>query len=98
MRTILQQCKLETDPTKVRTGSATDISNIDLHLLRNCIDRLPVAEIRERRHNFNVLYEEAMLSAEDRGISFTAMLLMLAHYKFIDDNKALRYFDPCYSS
>jgi hypothetical protein len=82
---------LETDPTKVPTGSGTDISNIDLHLLRNSIDRLPIDEIRERRHNFNILYEEAMLSAEDRGVSFTAMLLMLAHYKFIDDNKALRY-------
>jgi hypothetical protein len=32
-----------------------------------------------------------MISAESRGISFTAMLLMLAHYKFIDDNRALRY-------
>ena len=73
------------------TGSGTDISNIDLRLLRNSIDRLPIDEIRERRHNFNILYEEAMLSAEDRGVSFTAMLLMLAHYKFIDDNKALRY-------
>ena len=30
-----------------------------------------------------------MMSAGDRGISFTSMLLMLAHYKFIDDNKAL---------
>lgn len=90
VRTILQQCKLEADETKVHTGGATDISNIDLHLLRNCIDRLPIDEIQERRRNFNILYEEAMLSAEDRGVSFTAMLLMLAHYKFIDDNKALR--------
>jgi hypothetical protein len=32
-----------------------------------------------------------MISAEERGISFTRMLLMLAHYKFIDDNKALGY-------
>jgi voltage-dependent calcium channel len=62
-----------------------------LQQLRNSIDRLPLAEIRERRRNFNILYEEAMISAESRGISFTAMLLMLAHYKFIDDNKALRY-------
>lgn len=54
---------------------------------------MPVAEIRERRRNFSILYEEVMISADERGISFTAMLLMLAHYKFIDDNKALRYFD-----
>lgn len=78
--TILQQCRRE-----------TDVSDIDLHLLRNSIDRLPIEEIRERRRNFNILYEEAMISADHRGISFTRMLLMLAHYKFIDDNKALRY-------
>ena len=91
VKTILQQCKLEVDPTKVHTGAPTDISNIDLHLLRNAIDRLPIEEIRERRRNYNILYEEAMISADERGISFTSMLLMLAHYKFIDDNKALGY-------
>jgi len=91
VRTILQQCKLEADPTKVEAHNAAGIGNIDLHRLRNSIDRLPVEEIQERRHNFNILYEEAMFSAEDRGIAFTSMLLMLAHYKFIDDNKALRY-------
>jgi hypothetical protein len=75
----------------MHSSAPYDISNIDLHLLRNSIDRLPVEEIRERRRNYNILYEEAMVSADERGISFTAMLLMLAHYKFIDDNKALRY-------
>jgi len=60
-----------------------------LRLLGNAMDRLPVEEIRERRRNYNMLYEEAMVSAGERGISFTAMLLMLAHYKFIDDYKAL---------
>jgi len=94
--TILQQCR-DHDPMKVNHNDPYDISNIDLHLLRNAVDRLPVHEIRERRHNFNILYEEAMVSADERGISFTQMLLMLAHYKFIDDNKALRYNDPVFS-
>lgn len=67
------------------------MSDIDLRLLQNSIDRLPVEEIKERRRNFNILYEELMISVDTRGISFTRMLLMLAHYKFIDDNKALRY-------
>ena len=84
---ILQNCKREIDSSNTRT----DIGDVDLQLLRNCIDRLPVEEIRERRRNFNIMYEEAMISADERGISFTAMLLMLAHYKIIDDNKALRY-------
>ena len=88
---ILQQCKRDLDPTKEHTHGATDADHIDLRLLQNSIDRLPVEEIRERRRNYNILYEEAMISADARGISFTAMLLMLAHYKVIDDNKALRY-------
>ena len=77
----------------VHTGAPNDISNIDLDLLRNSIDRLPVEEIRERRRNYNILYEEAMVSGTERRISFTAMLLMLAHYKFINDNKALGYME-----
>lgn len=67
------------------------MADLDLQLLNHSISQLPIDEIRERRRNFNILYEEAMMSADERGISFTAMLLMLAHYKFIDDNKALRY-------
>jgi hypothetical protein len=73
----------------VHHGTPDDIGNIDLRALRNCVDLLPIDEIRERRRNYNILYEEAIMSADDRGISFTSMLLMLAHYKFIDDNKAL---------
>lgn len=86
--TILQRCKR--DP-KEHTHASTDIGHIDLGLLQKSIDQLPVEEIRERRRNYNILYEEAMISAGPKGISFTALLLMLAHYKFIDDNKALRY-------
>jgi voltage-dependent calcium channel len=93
--TILQQCRREADPSKIHLGGAhRDVSDIDVRLLRNSIDRLPVEEIRERRRNFNILYEEVMISADHRGISFTRMLLMLAHYKFIDDNKALRFIFP----
>jgi len=87
--TILQQCKIDGDTSKIAVSALEAEIGIDLTAFRNCIDRLPVAEIRERRRNYNILYEEAMMSATERGISFTAMVLMLAHYKFIDDNKAL---------
>jgi voltage-dependent calcium channel len=86
----LQQCKREIDP-KTTPEAPAEVAGLDLQLLSNSINQLPVEEIRERRRNFNILYEEAMTSASERGISFTSMLLMLAHYKFIDDNKALRY-------
>jgi hypothetical protein len=89
--TILQYVKQDIDPTKKPSHTPMETDHLDLRLLENAVCRLPVAEIRERRRNFNILYEEAMISADERGISFTAMLLMLAHYKFIDDNKALRY-------
>jgi voltage-dependent calcium channel len=94
----LQQCKRDLDPTRKHHHAPLETAHIDFHLLHNAIERLPVEEIRERRRNFNILYEEAMISCTDRGMSFTAMLVMLAHYKFIDDNKALRYFplDPQY--
>lgn len=88
---ILQQCKTEFGQTNPQLNDQINSYNINLKLLNNCISRLPVEEIRERRRNFNILYREAMTSAEGRGMSFTAMLLMLAHYKIIDDNKALRY-------
>jgi voltage-dependent calcium channel len=87
---ILQQITRDPNIARTRVDDPTDTSNIDLQLLENAVARLPVEEIRERRRNFNILYEEATLSADEKGISFTGMLLMLAHYKFIDDNKALR--------
>lgn len=40
----------------------------------------------------NTFYEEVLVSSDpDRGIQFTALLLILAHYKVINDNKSLRY-------
>src|SRR5947207_11248314 len=88
VRMIMQQCKLDGQTSKLSSTALEAELNLDLCAFRSCIADLPIAEIKERRRNFNILYEEAMMSATDRGISFTAMLLMLAHYKFIDDNKA----------
>ena len=88
---ILELCKNDNLATKSTNRDPTDISHIELDVLSRYINRFPAAEIRDRRRNYNILYEEAMMSASERGISFTAMLLMVAHYKFIDENKALRY-------
>lgn len=47
-------------------------------------------KIRKRRTLFSRIYHEAMISQEPgKGISFTNMLLMLAHHKLIDDREAL---------
>ena len=40
----------------------------------------------------NMFYEEVLVSADpDRGISFNTLLMILAHYKVINDNKSLRF-------
>ena len=41
---------------------------------------------------FTLFFEECLVSADkDYGVSFDSVLLILAHYKIINDNKSLRY-------
>lgn len=64
---------------------------IDLKLLNEKLKKMPIDEIRQRRNELNVFYAEVLHSADpDRGINFTALLMILAHYKIINDNKSLR--------
>ncbi|KAH9809533.1 calcium-channel protein cch1-like [Teratosphaeria destructans] len=64
---------------------------IDLGRLNRRLAELPVEEVRARRKRMNQFYEEVLVSADpDRGISFNALLMILAHYKVINDNKSLR--------
>lgn len=65
---------------------------IDLDKLNQRLAQLPIAEIRRRRQRMNTFYEEVIVSCDhDRGIAFNALLMILAHYKVINDNKSLRY-------
>ncbi|KAI9882279.1 MAG: hypothetical protein M1823_005974 [Watsoniomyces obsoletus] len=67
------------------------VEGVNLDLLAQRISRIPVSEIRRRRQRLNVFYEEILVSADvNRGISFTSVLMILAHYKVINDNKSLR--------
>ena len=64
---------------------------IDLAKLNERLAELPVNEIRRRRARMNKFYEEVLVSSDhDRGIAFTSLLMILAHYKVINDNKSLR--------
>jgi hypothetical protein len=64
---------------------------LDLDKLANRLAQIPVNEIARRRRRLNAFYEEAMVSADKiRGVSFTMVLLLLAHYKVINENKCLR--------
>jgi voltage-dependent calcium channel len=65
---------------------------IDLSRLHMALSTLDAETTRQRRLLYNRLYHEARLTFErGKGISFTNMLLMLAHNKLITDKEALRW-------
>lgn len=68
------------------------VEGVDLDLLNKRIAQIPVHKIRRQRHMFTMFFEECLVSADkDYGVSFDSVLLILAHYKIINDNKSLRY-------
>jgi len=65
---------------------------IDLGKLESRLNGIDYHAIRKRRAIYSRLYHEAIISHQPgRGISFTDMLLLLAHHKFIVDGEALVY-------
>ncbi|KAJ6786874.1 hypothetical protein PWT90_00015 [Aphanocladium album] len=65
--------------------------DIDLGRLNRRLANLDIEKIRARRRVFNVFFEEVLVAADpDRGIAFSDVLLILAHYKIINDSKSLR--------
>ncbi|OBT57924.1 hypothetical protein VE04_03406 [Pseudogymnoascus sp. 24MN13] len=84
-------------PMGSRTTSVATVSGamgIDLKKLNDRIARIDGQKVRERRHLYNIFYEEVMVSADpELGISFTSVLMILAHYNIISDNKSLKLAD-----
>ena len=75
----------------VKASSARVVEGLDLEALDDILDSIDYDEVKRRKRVFNRLYQEALLTEEPgRGISFTNMLLMLAHYKLIDPAKSLQ--------
>ncbi|KAI1814715.1 ion transporter [Poronia punctata] len=69
----------------------TDLGGIDLKKLKERMAMMDTDKIRERRRRYNLFYEEVMVSADPvRGISFTQVLMHLAHYNMINDSKCLK--------
>ncbi|TGZ76287.1 hypothetical protein EX30DRAFT_399378 [Ascodesmis nigricans] len=67
------------------------VEGIDLDALNRRIAKIPVHEIRRKRHQFKLFFEECLVSADkDYGVSFESVLIILAHYKIINDNKSLK--------
>lgn len=92
VRSILEDVQNDAKTSRhMSIGTTTASAGVDLDKLNQRIAELDVVKIRERRRRFNVFYEEIMVSADpDRGISFTTVLMILAHYNIISDNKSLK--------
>ncbi|KAI0338514.1 hypothetical protein BDW22DRAFT_1362860 [Trametopsis cervina] len=70
--------------------SAKHPAGLNLYSVEANVNRIDRALIKRRKALYNRLYHEARISYEPgKGISFTNMLLLLAHHKFISDNEAL---------
>lgn len=67
------------------------MDGIDIGKLNKVLNEIDYAAIRRRRVIYSRLYHEASISHHGRGISFTDMLLLLAHHKLIVDREALVY-------
>jgi hypothetical protein len=72
-------------------ASASQATGIDLKALNERISRIDAKKVRERRRIYNIFYQEVMVFADpDCGIAFTIVLMILAHYKVINDNKSFK--------
>ncbi|ESK91833.1 calcium channel subunit cch1 [Moniliophthora roreri MCA 2997] len=62
---------------------------IDLTKLERALNTIDYSAIRKRRAVYSRLYHEATITHRGEGISFTKMLILLAHHKLIVDHEAL---------
>ncbi|RKF58950.1 Calcium-channel protein cch1 [Erysiphe neolycopersici] len=82
----------------VRQKSAGEIttttgkySEVNLKELNRRISMIDKEAVKRARNQYSMFFEEIMVSADvDRGISFTTILMVLAHYRVIRDNKSLK--------
>lgn len=92
VRRILED--VQTQPTSGRITSMASVSGtsgVNLKALNERLAMIDPVEVRRSRARYNVFFEEVMVSADvDRGISFTSVMMILAHYNVISDNKSLR--------
>ncbi|GAB7348680.1 hypothetical protein MBLNU459_g7040t3 [Dothideomycetes sp. NU459] len=92
VRTIIEDCKQRSANTSTLAfDGPSEPVKLDLERLNERLAEIPVEQIRRRRIRMNTFYEEVLVSADlDRGIEFNSLLMILAHYKVINDNKSLR--------
>lgn len=88
---LIEDCSKTTRESALPVKGQVQEREIDLAKLNERLRTLPIAEIRKRRSRMNKFYEEVLVSIDhERGINFTSVLMIIAHYKVINDNKSLR--------
>lgn len=89
---ILEDIRDDSKSTRHMSIATTNLYNeVDIGKLNRRLSQLDVDKIRERRRRFNSFYGEVLVSADpDKGIAFTDVLLILAHYNIINDSKSLK--------
>jgi hypothetical protein len=92
VRAILEDIQSEPTSGRITAMSSASASNsVDLKALNRRLEKIDADKVRKARTRYNLFFEEVMVSADiDRGISFTTVLMILAHYNVISDNKSLR--------
>ncbi|ERS98024.1 hypothetical protein HMPREF1624_06197 [Sporothrix schenckii ATCC 58251] len=94
VRSILEFARNDDTTPQARhasLASQTALTGVNLQKLNDRINQIDLNRVRERRRRFNIFYEEVMVSADpDKGIFFTTVLMILAHYNIISDSKSLR--------
>ena len=80
------------DPQNRHSPHDKIIEGYDFNKVEGILGGIDRAAIKRRKNLYNRLYHEARISHEPgKGISFTNMLLPLAHHKLIVDREALVY-------
>jgi hypothetical protein len=69
-----------------------DAIHIDVTRLNRSLAAMNVTQVRERRRRYNLVYQEALLAQDSRGISFHAMLQVLA-YSLVETDNCLQVED-----
>ncbi len=84
------------DPADIVRGPKRTVDTRKLEVALGAVD---FAEVRTRRRNYCRLWHEARLAGTPgRGVRFTALLMLIAHYRLIDDNEALEWVDVALTS
>jgi hypothetical protein len=90
LRYNLHNLKVNVTASDMDWSSPHVIQGIDLAKLKNTLDGVNYATVKRQKALYSRLFHEANVTHHSgKGISFTEMLLLLAHYKLIVDRDSL---------